>query len=132
MSRQIDITKALSEEDASYLTVWEKHADINRAKAMGTWPEDFAVKSVEEETPEAEKDEDPDALPEQGEDESNGEYAHRLTVPQLRMLIEALGNEEEQNSAPPKSADKGKVKAHAVLILDRLDFEAAEAEDATE
>lgn len=123
MSRTVDITKDLSDEDANYLLVHERTADINRAKTLGTWPEGAKLASAEPEAEEPASDPGNTDVPEQGENESNGEYAHRLTVPQLREVIAAYGNEEEVAEAPAAKATKGEVKAHVVLILDRIDRE---------
>jgi hypothetical protein len=128
MSKQVDITKSLSEEDATYLTVFERRSDIARAKAIGTWPEGFALKTEAEEAPVDEVPSENTDVPEQGDDESNGDYAHRLTVPQLREVASVYGNEEEQAAAPAESAPKAKHKAHVIAILDRIDREALETE----
>lgn len=121
MSKIIDINKPLSEEDAYYLSVHERKADIARAKSLGTWPDkDPEVGPASEpEEPVSENT----GVPEQEEDETNEHYANRLTVPQMRELIAAFGEEEEQANAPAKSAAKADVKAYVVEILDRIDRE---------
>jgi len=128
MSKTVDINKQLSEEDARYLTVFERTADISRAKSLGTWPEGFGERQVvapEEQPEEVTGDTN---VPEQGDGESNSDYAERLTIPQMRELIDAYGSEDEQANAPAKSAKKPEVKAHVVAILDRLDRETADSE----
>jgi hypothetical protein len=112
VSRQVDITKPLSDLDRAYLTTYGHHREIALADEMsGEGP---AVADLEQGRTDK-------GYPEQGEDESNEEWVNRLTVPELRAAITDLAEEGYE-------IDKNEKKAGLQAILfDLIEPEAPQA-----